>query len=211
MYTNKRTFRGRMTGLGIAALAAVLCFAAAPTSTAQPSVVDDVIAPTVVASLEENDFPVLKQAGPPQIRPRANTFVAPASGDQEVPPADTRARGNTTFQLSKDGAELSYQLTVANLHNITMAHIHRGAEGVNGSAVVWLYPAGPPLQLIEGRTSGVLAKGVITADDLVGPLAGATLEDLVDLMRKGEAYVNVHTSQYPAGEIRGQIRPAGRR
>ena len=151
-------------------------------------------------------------AGPPsQIPPLARNFVAPADGSQEVPPADTRARGQSTFQLSADGTELSFKVNVANLHNITMAHIHVGAEGVNGSVVAWLYPDGPPAALIPGRTSGVLAQGVITADDLVGPLTGEPLSALVELMMDEGVYVNVHTSQYPGGEIRGQIRPAGRR
>jgi hypothetical protein len=52
----------------------------------------------------------------------------------------------------------------------------------------------------------VLATGTITAADLVGPLAGQPLSALVDAMEAGETYVNVHTSQFPAGEIRGQIR-----
>jgi len=52
----------------------------------------------------------------------------------------------------------------------------------------------------------MLAKGTITAEDLVGPLAGMSLNDLRMAMMQGLTYVNVHTSQYPPGEIRGQIR-----
>jgi hypothetical protein len=141
----------------------------------------------------------------------ATSFVAPASGDQEVPAVETNARGNTTFQLREDG--LHFRLTVANLHNITQAHIHYGPAGVNGPVLVWLFPDGPPDTLIEGRFSGVIAEGVITEDDLVGPpqLEVNTLEVLLELMREEYAYVNVHTQQFPPGEIRGQIRPAGRR
>jgi hypothetical protein len=127
------------------------------------------------------------------------------SGDQEVPPADTDATGVATFQLSGDGTELSYRLIVANIENVTQAHIHLAPAGANGPVVAWLYPEAPPAQLIPGRTSGVLATGTITADGLVGPLVGASLDDLVDAMRAGNAYVNVHTSQFPPGEIRGQI------
>jgi hypothetical protein len=135
-------------------------------------------------------------------------FVAPASGDQEVadPPVETLARGNAVFQVSKDGTEISYKLIVANIENVTMAHIHLAPAGVNGPVVVWLYPDSPPPQLIEGRFSGILAEGVITEADLVGPLAGASLQDLIDHMAAGNTYINVHTSQYPAGEVRGQIR-----
>jgi hypothetical protein len=137
---------------------------------------------------------------------QTRNFVAPASGAQEVPAADTLARGNAVFQVSKDGTEISYKLIVANIENVTMAHIHLAPAGVNGPVVVWLYPDAPPAQLIPGRFSGVLAEGVITEADLVGPLAGMTLQDLIDAMAAGNTYINVHTSQYPGGEVRGQIR-----
>jgi hypothetical protein len=133
-------------------------------------------------------------------------FVAHLSGGEEVPPVDTNATGQAKFQLSKDGTELSFRLIVANIENVTQAHIHLAPAGVNGPVVAWLYPAAPPAQLIEGRTQGVLAEGVITEADLVGPLAGASLSALVAEMRAGNTYVNVHTSQFPPGEVRGQIR-----
>jgi hypothetical protein len=133
------------------------------------------------------------------------SFKAHLSGDQEVPPAETNATGQTIFKLSKDGTELEYKLIVANIENVTMAHIHVAPAGANGGVVAWLYPDSAPPQLIPGRTNGVLAEGIITSADLVGSLAGASLQDLIDLMTAGQTYVNVHTSQYGGGEIRGQI------
>lgn len=133
------------------------------------------------------------------------TFKAHLTGEQEVPPVDTRATGQTIFKLSKDGSRLSYKLIVANLEDIVMAHIHLAPAGENGPVAVWLYPAGPPPQLIPGTTNGILAQGVITEDDLVGPLKDATLEDLLEIMVAGNAYVNIHTTEYGGGEIRGQI------
>lgn len=133
------------------------------------------------------------------------SFVAPLSGRQEVPPVATRATGVARFKLSKGGTEIEYRVNVANIEDVTQAHIHLGAPGVNGAVVVWLHPDGPPAQLIPGRTDGVVATGTISAADLVGPLAGAALDDLVDALRSGLAYVNVHTAAHPAGEVRGQI------
>jgi hypothetical protein len=133
-------------------------------------------------------------------------FVAHLSGGEEVPPVETLAQGQAIFQLSKDGTELHYKLIVANIENVAQAHIHLAPAGVNGPVVAWLYPEGPPAVLIEGRFSGVLAEGTITADSLVGPLAGESLDTLLDHMRDGNTYVNVHTSQNPPGEVRGQIR-----
>lgn len=132
-------------------------------------------------------------------------FRANLSGDQEVPSANTRARGQAIFQLSKDGTELSYKVIVANIQNVTMAHIHFAPAGSNGPVVAWLYPSSAPPQLIPGRFNGVLAEGVITSGNLAGPLAGKDLSDLIDLILEGNTYVNVHTLQFPAGEVRGQI------
>ncbi len=132
-------------------------------------------------------------------------FRAHLTGDQEVPPVETRATGQAVFQLSRDGESLSYRLIVANIENVRMAHIHLGPAGTNGPVVVWLYPSAPPPLPIPGRTNGVLATGVITKDNLVGQLVDKELSALVELMKDGETYVNVHTDQYPPGEIRGQI------
>lgn len=132
-------------------------------------------------------------------------FRTHARGREEVPPNDSRAQGQAIFQLSKDGGELHFKLNVANIENVLQAHIHLAPFGVNGGIVAWLYPDAAPPVLIPGRTQGTLSEGVITTEDLVGPLAGATLADLLAAMRAGNTYVNVHTLQFPPGEIRGQI------
>lgn len=134
------------------------------------------------------------------------TYVAPLSSAEEVPTNDSRARGQAVFQLSADGTSIDYRLIVANIHNVTQAHIHVAPAGANGPVIAWLYPNDPPAQLIPGRFNGILAQGTITEGDLVGQFAGDALSDLVELLEAGETYVNVHTSQFPGGEIRGQIR-----
>jgi hypothetical protein len=135
----------------------------------------------------------------------AKNFRTHLTGAEEVPAVDTRAQGQAIFKLSADGTELHYKLIVANIHDVTQAHIHVGAAGVNGPVVAFLYPDGPPPQLIPGRFQGVLATGTITASNLVGPLSGASMEDLLEEIESGNAYVNVHTLANPAGEVRGQI------
>jgi hypothetical protein len=133
-------------------------------------------------------------------------FKAHLSGENEVPAVDTVAQGQAIFKLSDDGTQLHYKLIVANLENTLQSHIHVGAAGANGGVVAFLYPSAPPAQLIEGRFSGVLAEGVITAADLRGSLAGMSLDALVAQMAAGNTYVNVHTVAYPGGEIRGQVK-----
>ena len=132
-------------------------------------------------------------------------FRAHLTGDQEVPSNGSIAQGQAIFQLSKDGKELSYKLIVANIDNVRMAHIHIGAAGSNGMVAAWLYPPSSPPVLIPGTTNGILKEGVITSANLVGPLLGKPLSDLVNALSGGNAYVNVHTSAFMAGEIRGQI------
>jgi hypothetical protein len=138
----------------------------------------------------------------------SRVFIAPMSADQEVTitPVESHARGISTFRLSPDGQALHYQILVNRIENVTMAHIHIAPAGANGPVAVWLYPDGPPAMLIQGRTDGVLARGTITDARVIGPLAGQGLDGLLEALRDGRAYVNVHTSQYPAGEIRGQIK-----
>ena len=116
-------------------------------------------------------------------------FTAQLSGKDEVPPVDDTATGTTQFQLSPDGKELTYDLSTKDLKGFMMAHIHQGKSGENGQPVA-------PLQM---------GKGKIASSDLQGPLAGKQISDLVDIMKNGGAYVNVHTNQNQNGEIRGQI------
>jgi hypothetical protein len=134
----------------------------------------------------------------------AHSFQTHMTGAEEVPERDTRAQGQTTFKLQADGT-VSYKLIVANILDVTQAHIHIGARGTNGPIIVWLYPSAPPAQHIPGRSQGVLAEGVITDDDVVGMLAGEGVAGLLEQVRAGNTYVNVHTVEFPPGEIRGQI------
>ena len=131
------------------------------------------------------------------------SFGAELTGGEEVPPVDTNATGIANLQNNVQ--TINYQLSVNDLVNVTQAHIHRGEEGENGKVVVTLYNTTMP----TGPMSGLLSQGNITAANLVGPLAGQQLTDLVSIMDNGTAYVNVHTKDFPDGEIRGQISAEG--
>lgn len=143
----------------------------------------------------------------------SRNFVAPLSGEEEVPARDTNARGLAHFKLSKDGTELSYKLNVANIENVFAAHIHCGAAGVNGPVGVTLFMGTPG----GGRINGTLAEGTITAPDPGNGCGWADLDAVVAAMNSGNTYVNVHTNDgvdpantgpgdFPGGEIRGQVR-----
>jgi hypothetical protein len=136
---------------------------------------------------------------------KGGVFHTKLSGAEEVPPVETIATGNALFVVHKGGTELHYRLEVKDFENVTQAHIHVGMPGENGPVVLFLYPSAPPAVLIPGPFNGVLGQGTATTTDLRGPLAGQPISALVALLESGDAYVNVHTSQFPGGEIRGQV------
>jgi hypothetical protein len=142
-------------------------------------------------------------------------FSASLTGAAQLPePTKSKATGEVNFTV-QDGKKISYTITVTDLQNATTAELHLGGASMNGPPVVKLFPThSSPAR--KGSFSGVLAQGTITAADLTGPLLGSPLEDLVDQMREGSAYVNIHTNDgedppesgpgdYRKGEIRGQI------
>jgi len=128
------------------------------------------------------------------------TFKAHLRGANEVPAVAAKATGQAVLKLSADGMALDYKLMVSSMRDVTAAHIHLGPAGANGPVVAFLTTAHP------GTSHGMIAQGTITAANLVGPLAGMELSDLMMQMRAGNTYVNVHTMVNPGGEIRGQVR-----
>lgn len=127
-------------------------------------------------------------------------FRAALSGKQEVPAVKTPARGD--LKMIYKGGEMSYELNVSRITSPTAAHIHRGKPGEAGPPLVGLF--GGPVKM--GRFKGILDEGLITDESLLGELEGKTVADLVRIIEAGEAYVDVLTVTYPAGEIRGQIK-----
>lgn len=126
------------------------------------------------------------------------TYTVSLTAAEEVPaPKPTTATGTAQIILYRTGIE--FQLSAQNITGITMAHIHAGALGVAGPVVVTLFLPGSP----TGNVNGVFASGTLSAANLP---AGVTIESLKTLILSGGAYVNVHTSANPTGEIRGQLR-----
>ncbi len=138
-----------------------------------------------------------------KIVPARTEFVADLAAAAAT---NSTATGHATFNIAPDGQTVSHQLIVQGIENVTMAHIHIAAEpGGDGPPAVWLYPSAPPASLIPGTFDGTLAEGQFTAVSFFGPLVGMTLEDLLTAIAEDRAYVNIHTQQFPAGEIRGQL------
>ena len=143
------------------------------------------------------------------------TFTAELTGSANVPdPIKTPASGLLELTLSANGQSIGYVLTVKDIENAAEGDIHLGPAIANGPLVVKLFHAGTPK---KGKFSGVLAQGKFDASDLTGAMTGASINDLLEEIRAGNAYVNVHTNDgmnppnsgpgdYRLGEIRGQIK-----
>lgn len=140
-------------------------------------------------------------------------------GFQEVPAISTPGSGKFSAELSADGLTLTWTLTYADLKGnsgeggaVTGAHVHLGQRGVAGGVAIHLCGGGGGTEACPAPPATLT--GTATADNVVGPagqgLAAGQLADLVTAMRAGVTYVNVHTTQFPGGEIRGQLRASNR-
>jgi hypothetical protein len=144
-------------------------------------------------------------------------FKADMDGAQCLPePIKTPATGTVELRLSADGKKIDYKITVNKLMNPSQADLHFGGPNQNGQPVVKLWPTGSATAK-RGEFSGVLAEGSIDAGDFAGQLNGSLMADLVEEIRGGNTYVNVHTydgvdppysgpGDYRVGEIRGQLK-----
>jgi hypothetical protein len=131
-----------------------------------------------------------------QTAARSVNYTARMNGAQETPANNTKATGSAS--LSLDGTKLHYSVEVHNLSGApTGAHIHVGAMGI----------AGPPVYTFAIKagsgTSGTISEGTI--DLTTDASSGVSGDSLKTLLNNGHAYINVHTKNFPGGEIRGQV------
>ena len=115
-------------------------------------------------------------------------FIAQLSGANEVPPADPDGSGAAAVTVDPALHEVCADIRVAGIQTAVMAHIHRGAAGVNGPVVVPFNPPNP-----TSSTCAIVDPAL--ANDIAANPAGF--------------YVNVHTPDFPNGAIRGQLGPSG--
>ncbi len=116
-------------------------------------------------------------------------FGATIDGAQSGTPS--AGTGTGIFILSDDETSLSYEISFSGLlAPETVSHFHKAPPGVSGGVVKNL-PLGSP------------KIGVWSASDATQPLTAQSVADL----KAGLLYINIHSSSYPGGEIRGQIVP----
>ncbi len=155
-------------------------------------------------------------------------FRARLSGFNEVhfaagPPAtlrgavSTKARGSFRATLDRRSDAIDYKLSYEGLEGaVTQAHIHFGQHHTVGGITVWLCqtPGTPAPAAVAAATPQCVAEGTvsgtITPAQVLGAagqgLADGEFAELVRAMRAGTTYANVHSSLFPPGEIRGQVR-----
>lgn len=127
-------------------------------------------------------------------------YDAPLSGENEVPPVQSSATGLAEFTPPVNDS-IKYRINITGISGATGAHIHSGQAGENGEVVADLLTS----MKVNDVSYGMTIRGNLSDSSLKGPMEGKTLEDLVAAMDSGETYVNIHTTQHPDGEIRGQI------
>src|SRR3954454_16148390 len=139
------------------------------------------------------------------------------TGYQESAPAaiSTTATGTFTATIDDDAQVINFEETYSGLSTpATQSHIHFGNRAQNGGVSAFLCgpqpQAGNKAVCPPGTGSDtVTVTGTITPADVVGPtgqgIAPGEWQKLVDALRAGVAYANVHSTKFPAGEIRAQI------
>lgn len=130
-------------------------------------------------------------------------FKAELSGDNEVPAVATDTFGKFRATVSKDGTRLKFRMEFkkgVDIFGAAGAHLHCAPAGSNGPVVAFLEASVP-----GGFDGFGQVRATLSADNIINPVCGATIAELVDSMRAGDVYVNVHSSANPGGEIRGQV------
>lgn len=117
------------------------------------------------------------------------SFDVPLSGQEQSPPVQTSGTGTAHLTYDPQTRVMKWSIEYSGLSSpVTMAHFHRGAKGQNGPVVIWLSKRGEPV------SSPITGQQTLTAAE-------------AKQMMAGDWYINVHTKDHPAGEIRGQVVP----
>jgi hypothetical protein len=137
---------------------------------------------------------------------RAERFSASLSGAEEVPPINTDGSGAFRMQIRDT---ITFTLTFDGLSSpLSVAHLHFGQTNVSGGVMIFLCGGGGQ-PACPATTSGTIT-GTITAANVTGPaaqgIAAGDLDSALEAVRDGLSYANMHTTNFPGGEIRGQLR-----
>lgn len=124
------------------------------------------------------------------------------TGDQQVPPVDTDVTGLATFETTFGYVRST--LEVMNPSGVELfgdigAHIHCGDAMSNGPVVVLLYTE---RSFLEAEFESTM---ILTDASVVNPTCGSTIDEVMEMLSMGMAYVNVHSVPNMGGEVRGTV------
>jgi hypothetical protein len=149
-------------------------------------------------------------------------IAAELSGYQETPLTINSAGSGEFTATIHNGTAITYQLTYRDLSTaVTQAHIHFGRPGITGMIVLFLcntsgsppatVPTPPPCPPAPATITGTLTAADVITRPAQGIDAGAAgFTEMLEAIRAGAAYANVHTTLQPGGEIRARLHPHGR-
>jgi hypothetical protein len=141
----------------------------------------------------------------------ATRLRAALVGTEEVPAIFAPGNARFTARVLDGGNRIDFELVYEQLTAPPLAaHVHFGQRGVS-AAVSFFFCGGGGKPPCPATTSGTIT-GTVVAADVLGPtaqgIAPGNLAAILQMMRAGLTYANMHTPLHPGGEIRGQIRAA---
>jgi hypothetical protein len=142
-------------------------------------------------------------------------FSASFSGFQEIAAILSPGQGTLLLSVDKGNRIINFTLTYSGLSApVTQSHIHFGKTHVVGGIIVFFCSnIGGPAGTQACPSGGGTVTGMIAGVNVIGPTAQnvspGDFDALVAAIESNTAYGNVHTSNFPSGEIRGQILPKG--
>lgn len=150
---------------------------------------------------------------PAQLRATLSGFDEVGALNSQSGAILSEGRGTLELTLDRRTQMLSFTLRFSNLTSmVTQSHIHFGKVHMAGGVMVFFCSnlPNPPAGTQPCPANGGTVTGTISAANILA-IAGQNVhaEDfdaLEDALESNTAYVNVHTANFPAGEIRGQIR-----
>lgn len=121
-----------------------------------------------------------------------------AANERQANPVNSTATGSATLTLRSNDT-LDVVIMAAGLTNAAIAsHIHAGGVAVSGNVVT-------PFTINPGVTSGTVVQVQLVLSKLVVGGSQVSPDSVRALLNNGNAYVNVHTTAFGGGEIRGQV------
>ena len=142
----------------------------------------------------------------------SNSLRADLISFNQVPAVLAASHGHFEAEINADNS-ISFELSYSDMSSpVTQAHIHFGASRTNGGIMVFLCGGAKPACPASGTITGTLTAPDVSvlpvgnADSVLPQgIAPGDFAGVIEAIHSGNSYVNVHTTNFPSGEIRGQV------